>query len=849
MAAFCLHSVKTAVMIDTVDHRSAGRAWPCGRREDGAVDSRSGKSNDDFSWEKPASADDETVVLDSPHQQSSATLGGLHLLRLLGRGGMGEVWLARDPQLERHVAVKTLRRELSSDSTCKARFLREARAVARLNHPNIILIHTVGEHDGTLYLVMEFVDGESLSARLGREGPLALPVALDIARQVAHGLGHALANGVIHRDVKPGNILLDPSGRAKIADFGLAKLAEADNQMTVTGTALGTPFYMSPEAAQGAPVDHRADIYSLGVTLFHMLAGTPPFTAPTPGAVLVKHIRDPLPEPESLRHLAGGAVLEVIKRMTAKAPADRFQTYEELDAALRLLAAGEARLAPVQASAGTAGAEPAASSKPPDIPSVEGPSGHAAGMASAAGKDARAAAAPTRRSGGQRLAAAAIAAVVLLGGLGAFVFMRGAEPVAQRQIASLEGEKPLSRNPRESGVLPPGQPPATATPSPAQSTPVVASAGESVLVGDIPPARASVTPGTANDRHLNAREIVGTKFDFDQARDRLDRALAAQGIPAGRREELIRLRDMVARFAQLRAEITARAQKPGVTVVLNDPQRGRLTMTTADSSSFVFRDESGDVVRKEWSDLRPGEVMDLVRQLMGPGEMDATVGEFYGAASASALARPAGGRAATAGRRQPACRGGPSAAYDAREWPARNATGGHARCESSFAMIVETFNIEPRRRRFLKPMLGPDELPPLLELEKICFPPPDNYDRTTLKHFLSLNGCGLLRWYADTPETGTPGPLVAFHLFDCFSAELITLDVHPDWRRRGIGSSLLRRSLAKLRSLGHRVATCQIAVDNEASLALHKRFGFHPAGRLEHYYGSGRDAFHLVARL
>jgi ribosomal protein S18 acetylase RimI-like enzyme len=164
-------------------------------------------------------------------------------------------------------------------------------------------------------------------------------------------------------------------------------------------------------------------------------------------------------------------------------------------------------------------------------------------------------------------------------------------------------------------------------------------------------------------------------------------------------------------------------------------------------------------------------------------------------------------------------------------------------------MIVETFNIEPRRRRFLKPMLGPDELPPLLELEKICFPPPDNYDRTTLKHFLSLNGCGLLRWYADTPETGTPGPLVAFHLFDCFSAELITLDVHPDWRRRGIGSSLLRRSLAKLRSLGHRVATCQIAVDNEASLALHKRFGFHPAGRLEHYYGSGRDAFHLVARL
>lgn len=165
-------------------------------------------------------------------------------------------------------------------------------------------------------------------------------------------------------------------------------------------------------------------------------------------------------------------------------------------------------------------------------------------------------------------------------------------------------------------------------------------------------------------------------------------------------------------------------------------------------------------------------------------------------------------------------------------------------------MIIETYNIKPQRRRFLKPMLSHDELMPLVELEKVCFPPPDNYDLRTLKTFVSLNGAGLLRWYSDTPAGGgEPLPLVAFHLFDCLAAELITLDVHPDWRRQGIGAALLRRSLGKLRSLGYATVSCQIAADNAASLALHAKFGFKPVGTIKGYYGRGRDAFHLIARL
>lgn len=576
------------------------------------MDSESGMSKSDSPWEKPVGGEDETRVGGSGPSGSAPSIGGLRLVRLLGSGGMGEVWLAHDPQLDRRVAVKTLRRELSHDPASKARFLREARAVARLNDPNIIQIHQVGEQDQALYLVMEFVDGEALSTRLSREGPLPLPLAVDIARQVACGLAHALANGVIHRDIKPGNILLDKSGRAKIADFGLAKLAEADSQMTTSGTTLGTPHYISPEAARGCAVDFRADIYSLGITFYHMLTGTPPFMAPTPGAVLVKQIQEPLPEPAELRELAGGAVMAVIRRMAAKDPADRFASYQELDAALQTLLPLDSPAVPIRpAKAGPAvgeiGGESAAAR-----PKVHAGKSHDATddnpqQAARATYNSSNAHQPHRGARRSGTIVALGAAILVVAGVGISLLERKqAGPAVQSAT----------------------QTPAPVTPTPAPKETPFSATAERARAGGPGTGRWPPRPrGTAQVAEM--REMVGERFDFEEARERIDRALADANLQPRRREELERMRDMVARFAELRAEVTRRAMKPGAKLTLVDPEHGRLTMTTADSTSFVFRDVQGEVVRKEWSDLRPSEVMEMVQQLMGPGEMTETVNEFY----------------------------------------------------------------------------------------------------------------------------------------------------------------------------------------------------------------------------
>jgi tRNA A-37 threonylcarbamoyl transferase component Bud32 len=256
----------------------------------------------------------------------------------IGRGGMATVYLAEDLKHHRQVAIKVLHPELGA-AVGAERFLREIETVAGLTHPHILPLHDSGETDGLLYYVMPFVEGESLGDRLERERQLPLDEALRIAGEVADGLDYAHERGVVHRDIKPGNILLS-RGHASIADFGIAKAIGAvggeDATATATGLTVGTPRYMSPEQAAGAvEVDGRSDVYSLGCVLWEMLAGQPPFDGPTPHAILARKASEELPEVRVIRKTVPPALENVLARAMATAPADRFQTAGELARALQ----------------------------------------------------------------------------------------------------------------------------------------------------------------------------------------------------------------------------------------------------------------------------------------------------------------------------------------------------------------------------------------------------------------------------------------------------------------------------------------------------------------------------------
>ena len=215
-----------------------------------------------------------------------ARIGDYELRRELGRGGMGVVYEAHEVTLDRTVALKILPRKFSSDPAYVARFLNEARAAARLDHPNIVMVHVVGEAAGRRFIAMELVRGAPLSSQIRAEQPLPALKALSLVRQVAAALSAAHAHGVIHRDIKPQNIMVDTEGRVKVLDFGLAKLHGSTAALTATGASLGTPRYMAPEQIQGRPADARTDIYSLGIVLFELLAGRPAFDADSPMAVM-----------------------------------------------------------------------------------------------------------------------------------------------------------------------------------------------------------------------------------------------------------------------------------------------------------------------------------------------------------------------------------------------------------------------------------------------------------------------------------------------------------------------------------------------------------------------------------
>ena len=244
----------------------------------------------------------------------------------IGRGGMSVVYRATDLRLRREVAVKVLPPDLAFRPDVRARFQREAETAARLSHPHIVPIYSVGDRDGIVYIVMALVVGEPLGRRLARLGPMPPDEARDILRVVADALAYAHARGVVHRDIKPDNILLDAeSGRPMVMDFGIARAAEADSRLTVTGTAMGTPAYMSPEQAMGErDLDGRSDIYSLGIVGYQMLAGETPFVAANTPAMLMKHVGErPVPIAQRRRGLPTGLAM-AIDRALAKRREDRW---------------------------------------------------------------------------------------------------------------------------------------------------------------------------------------------------------------------------------------------------------------------------------------------------------------------------------------------------------------------------------------------------------------------------------------------------------------------------------------------------------------------------------------------
>jgi serine/threonine protein kinase len=253
--------------------------------------------------------------------------GSFQIVAPLGEGGMAAVYKAYQPAMERFVALKVLPRHMSTSEEFTARFRREARLVAQLQHPHILPVFDYGESEGYPYIVMPFIVSGTLADIL-RKQRVTLPEARRILSQIGDALAYAHARGMIHRDVKPSNILIDERGNCLLTDFGLARMAEAGEKLTTSGSVMGTPAYMSPEQGMGSGVDQRSDLYSLGVILYEMLTGRVPYTAETPIAVVFKHVQDPLPSARKFNPSLTESLELVLLKCLAKNPAERYQNAE-----------------------------------------------------------------------------------------------------------------------------------------------------------------------------------------------------------------------------------------------------------------------------------------------------------------------------------------------------------------------------------------------------------------------------------------------------------------------------------------------------------------------------------------
>jgi serine/threonine-protein kinase len=256
--------------------------------------------------------------------------GRYELEELVGTGGMSSVYRAHDRLLERDVALKVLHEQFTADDDYVERFRREARSVAQLSHPNIVTVIDRGEQDGRQFIVFEYVDGENLKSLVEREGPLPEREAVSLTLQVARALGFAHEHGLVHRDVKPQNVLLNGDGGAKVTDFGIARSLDVHGGLTQTGTVLGTSDYIAPEQARGSRVDAQSDIYSLGAVLYELLTGEVPFPGDNFVAVAMRHINEPVPSVRERRPDVSPRLDAVIRRAMAKDPRDRFGSMDEL---------------------------------------------------------------------------------------------------------------------------------------------------------------------------------------------------------------------------------------------------------------------------------------------------------------------------------------------------------------------------------------------------------------------------------------------------------------------------------------------------------------------------------------